>query len=189
MSLELFPEQQNLIERVLTAAEDDSETTNFRIIWGQMSGKSIVVKELYEKKKVLIFSTNVQEAKRDYPKADIYGYGIAPGDIPHLIKRMHKFNKVPDIIVLEDIDWSGMNYREVASFKIALNETIASYKIAVVLVLSSFNKPSITEGMFDGTGIEEKKATWEVNTSVSEEMFAPYFEQHHAKANRDFACI
>jgi len=186
--MNLFPEQINLINDVLSSIEDKSATEELKVIWGRHSGKSQVIKELDTKCNMMVFSTSAARDRKEYPNSDVFEYSMSPGDITNHIKHLARFSKVPELIVLEDFDWCGLNGREVTWVMTALREVCTEEKIPTILMLTRYNKPSITEDLFGTEGACVKKATWEVNPNITKEMIANAFCLHEAKASRDFAC-
>lgn len=185
----MFPVQQKLFDDVTADAVNPKVVTEFKIIWGQRSGKSLVIEKLSNDFDMIVFSEAIAQAKKQYShRTTVYGYGMAPGDVTVTLRNLKKFSKVPEILVLEDFDLSGLSPRDVVNFMLAVRESCKECGVATILILSSYNKPSITGSLFDNTDKCQKLPTWEVNLGVTVNDLAPAFRNHYAKALRDYGC-
>lgn len=157
-------------------------------IWGKETKRHDAINRALEKYSCILIceSFNAQYGRPCAKDVTIVDYTMSPSDIVLTIENRIKFGGPLEMVMLDNLDYSGLSTSDASALFSLLKKTCEENGISALVISSYFNKPSYTEHLFCGEGIEEKIPTWDINPEYA--PLKEHFDELNARALIDYGC-
>lgn len=164
-------------------------TTVIKSIWGEDTGRVDLSHKILDKYNCVMLA-ELHRVNYSGPMANctrVYDYCISQSDLRLNIQNLIKFGDEDiDVIYMDNLDYSGLSLAEASGIFNIVKELCIEFKIPALVILSQYNKPSSTEHLFCGEGVEEKIPTWEINPEYA--PLKDHYEELNARALLNYGC-